>query len=101
MYIPILKSKAKPDDTSAGLTIFDVEGEEFIFCPVRKKAYKVNSKPEEKVRFWWLYRLKNEYGYPFDQLDVEVSVKVGSPFRTASEYAKALGLKTGKTPKRF
>lgn len=78
MLIPTQKCDAKPDDTSAGLAIIDVEGEEFIFCPVRRKAYKVNSKPEEKVRFWWLYRLKNEYGYSFDQLAVEVPVKVGA-----------------------
>lgn len=78
MLIPIIKSSTKPSDVSAGLAIIDVAGEEFIFCPVRKKTYKVNSKPEEKVRFWWLYRLKNEYGYAFDQLAVEVAVKVGS-----------------------
>src|SRR5690606_28610997 len=55
-----------------------VDEEEFIFCPVRQRAYKVNAKPEEKVRFWWLYRLKTDYGYAFDQLGVEVPVRVGS-----------------------
>lgn len=78
MLITTKKATDKPEDTSAGLAIIEVDGDEYIFCPVRKKAYKVNSKPEEKVRFWWLYRLNLEYGYSFDQLGVEVPVKVGS-----------------------
>ncbi|MCD6664253.1 MAG: N-6 DNA methylase [Comamonas sp.] len=78
MLIPTKKAADKPDNASAGLAIVLVGEDEYIFCPVREKAYKVNNKPEEKVRFWWLYRLKNDYGYPFDQLAVEVPVKVGS-----------------------
>jgi type I restriction enzyme M protein len=78
MLIPTVAADEKPTDASAGLKIIDVNGAEFIFCPVRQKAYKVNGRPEEKVRFWWLYRLKNEYGYPFEQLAVEVPVKVGA-----------------------
>lgn len=78
MHIPTETSTTKPDDALGGLKMFDVSGEEFIYCPVRQRAYKVNAKPEEKVRFWWLYRLKDDYGYSFDQLSVEVAVKVGS-----------------------
>ena len=68
----------KPSSATDEFTIFSVGTEEYIFCPVRNRAYKVNSKPEEKVRQWWLYRLKEVYGYPFNQIGVEVKVKVGS-----------------------
>jgi type I restriction enzyme M protein len=71
-------SSSKPDKAAGKLTIVVVGDDEYLFCPVRLKAYKVNSKPEEKVRQWWLYRLKEIYGYSFDQIGVEVSVKVGS-----------------------
>ena len=54
------------------------DGSEYIYCPIRQKAYKVDQKPEEKVRQEWLYRLKEVYNYSFDQISVEVSVKVGS-----------------------
>ncbi|KVA09512.1 hypothetical protein WI41_13395 [Burkholderia latens] len=78
MFIPVTPAVEKPEDASGGLTIYDVAGDEYIFCPVRKKAYKVNSKPEEKVRFWWIYRLADLYGYAFDQMRAEVPVVVGS-----------------------
>src|SRR5713226_3153255 len=78
MLIPTVTADEKPIDASAGLKIIVVNGEEFIFCPVRKKAYKVNGKPEEKVRFWWLYRLRDQYGYSFEQMRAEVPVKFGS-----------------------
>ena len=68
----------KPKSTSAQFTVFEVNSDRFVFCPIRKKAYKVNSKPEEIVRQWWLYRLKEVYGYDFSDIDVEVSVKVGA-----------------------
>lgn len=47
--------------------IYVVDGEEQIFCPLRKKVYKIDGKPEELVRQWWIYRLKDTYGYSFDQ----------------------------------
>jgi len=78
MLISTELSATKPDNASAGLAILLVGEDEYIFCPVRQKTYKVNNKPEEKVRFWWLYRLKNDYGYPFDQMAVEVPIQVGS-----------------------
>lgn len=78
MLIAKKKAAAKPEDDSDGLAIIEVGADEYMFCPVRQKTYKVNAKPEEKVRQWWLYRLKTEYGYPFDQIAVEVPVKVGS-----------------------
>ena len=78
MSLSVVAGSSKPTDGSAGSAITKVGEDEYIFCPVREKAYKVNGKPEEKVRFWWLYRLRDEYGYSFDQLGVEVAVKVGS-----------------------
>lgn len=51
-------------------------GKNMFFCPIRKKLYK--AKPEEKVRQWWIYRLKEVYGYSFSQMAVEVKVIVGS-----------------------
>jgi type I restriction enzyme M protein len=78
MLIPKVAATEVPQDALGGLVIYDVEGEEHIFCPVRKRAYKVNKKPEELVRFWWLYRLKTEYNYPFEQMACEVPILVGS-----------------------
>ena len=66
----------KPDKAPETFTVFNWNGQEHVFCPIRKKLYK--AKPEEKVRQWWLYRLKEDYGYSFDQIDVEVKVRVGS-----------------------
>jgi type I restriction enzyme M protein len=68
----------KPNTAPTEFTVFQVGGDEYIFCPVRKRAYKVNSAPEEKVRQWWLYRLREVYNYEFDQIDVEVKVTVGA-----------------------
>lgn len=66
----------KPDKAPETFTVFNWNGQEHVFCPIRKKLYK--AKPEEKVRQWWLYRLKEDYGYSFDQIDVKVKVRVGS-----------------------
>lgn len=71
-------SKAIPEDSKDGMVVHVVGGDEYIFCPVRKKAYKVSSKPEEIVRFWWLYRLHTVYEYAFEQMVCEVPVLVGS-----------------------
>jgi len=70
--------KVKPDSAPDEFTVFKLGDEEMIFCPIRNRIYKVNKKPEEKVRQWWLYRLKEVYGYSFNQMDVEVKVTVGS-----------------------
>jgi type I restriction enzyme M protein len=78
MLIQNVTASKKPEDASNGFAVITVAEDDYIFCPVRKKTYKINGKPEERVRYWWLYRLKNEYGYAFDQIGVEVPVKVGS-----------------------
>lgn len=70
--------KHKPTEPPKNFEIQLVDGEKYIYCPIRDKAYKVDSKPEEVVRQWWLYRLRDVYGYDFKQMDVEVAVKVGS-----------------------
>lgn len=68
----------KPDRHAERFTIFEVEGEQYIFCPLRSRSYKVDGKPEEIVRQWWIYRLRDQYGYSFEQMSAEVSIKVGS-----------------------
>ena len=73
-----LKAKERPTTAPSSMTVFDVNGENYIFCPVRCRSYKVNEKPEELVRQWWIYRLRDSYGYDFAQLETEVSVKVGA-----------------------
>lgn len=78
MHFETEPAKARPVSAPAQFTIFNVGGEEYLFCPVREKPYKVNNKPEEKVRQWWIYRLRDTYGYSFSQMSVEVPVKVGS-----------------------
>jgi type I restriction enzyme M protein len=78
MDFQTLSQSDKPRGAADRFTVYLVGGDEYVFCPVRKKAYKVNDKPEEKVRQWWLYRLNEVYGYSFDQMAVEVPVFVGS-----------------------
>ena len=78
MHYKTEKTESKPDKAPNEFTIYTVGDDEIIFCPIRKRTYKVNKKPEEKVRQWWLYRLTEVYGYTFSQIDVEVSIKVGS-----------------------
>lgn len=72
------QSEKRPNSISNEFTITKVKDESYIYCPIRKRAYKVDNKPEEIVRQWWLYRLKEVYGYSFEQIGVEVKVKVGS-----------------------
>lgn len=78
MDYQIIECKTKPTKAPAQFTVFDVDGEEYIFCPLRNKVYKVNSSPEEKVRQWWIYHLKETYGYGFELMAAEVTVRVGS-----------------------
>lgn len=78
MHFKKVISETKPDTAPDEFTIYIVDGDEFIYCPIRSRVYKVDNKPEEKVRQWWLYRLVEVYGYSFDQIDVEVRVVVGS-----------------------
>ncbi len=73
-----VKSASKPEEVPSEFTVYEVDGGLFVFCPIRKKAYKVDKKPEEVVRQWWLFRLKEVYGYDFSQMKVEVGVLVGS-----------------------
>lgn len=78
MQFKIKNSKEIPTSAPKEFTIYLVGDEEYVFCPIRGRVYKVNNKPEEKIRQWWIYRLKEVYGYDFDQIRVEVKVKVGS-----------------------
>jgi type I restriction enzyme M protein len=78
MKFDVVEVKQKPSQVSASFHVSRYDGENYIFCPVRQKAFKVSGKPEELVRQWWLYRLAETYGYSFDQMGVEVPVTVGS-----------------------
>lgn len=80
MHYENIRQSDKPTAAPPKFTVFLVgkDEERYIFCPIRNRAYKVDSKPEELVRQWWLYRLRDQYGYPFNQIGVEVPVKVGS-----------------------
>ena len=66
----------KPAQAPDQFCVYSYEGENYVFCPIRKRLYK--AKPEEIVRQWWIYRLKEVYGYSFSQIAVEVKIKVGS-----------------------
>lgn len=68
----------RPTEAPEHFTLFTVGAEKYIFCPIRQRAYKVDKKPEEIVRQWWIYRLKEVYSYDFSQIAVEVPVRVGS-----------------------
>ncbi|SEJ05374.1 N-6 DNA methylase [Frateuria terrea] len=80
MYYETAKLPEKPAEASAKFTVYLVgdSEERYVYCPVRGRAYKVDGKPEEIVRQWWLYRLRDHYGYQFSQIGVEVPVKVGA-----------------------
>ena len=76
MDYTVIETAVKPDKAPDKFCVYKFKGEEYVFCPIRKKLYK--AKPEEKVRQWWIYRLKEVYGYSFSQISVEVKVIVGS-----------------------
>ena len=80
MQYTIETTDAKPIAASEHFVVSEVQGngEHFIFCPIRRRAYAVDRKPEEIVRQWWLYELRDAYGYSWDQISVEVPVLVGS-----------------------
>jgi len=78
MEYKTLPSAERPTVAPAQFTVFEIGADRYIFCPIRNRSYKVNEKPEEIVRQWWLYRLRDLYNYDFSQIEVEVSVKVGS-----------------------
>lgn len=90
-----------PENSRDGLVIHVFGGDEFIFCPVRKKCYKVNNKPEEIVRFWWIYRLRKEYDYSFDQMGCEVPVRVGATEAKKKADIVVYTDETKKTPRIF
>lgn len=76
MEYKIEKVKEKPTKEPQNFCVYEYNNEKYIFCPIRNKLYK--AKPEEIVRQWWIYRLRDAYGYEFSQIDVEVKVIVGS-----------------------
>lgn len=76
MEYKIEKVKEKPTKAPQNFCVYEYNNEKYIFCPIRNKLYK--AKPEEMVRQWWIYRLRDAYGYEFSQIDVEVKVIVGS-----------------------
>lgn len=78
MEYNVLTATERPSNAPQHFTVFEVGEDKYVFCPIRNRAYKVNSKPEEIVRQWWLYRLRDVYNYEFNQIAVEVPVKVGS-----------------------
>lgn len=78
MEYATINTHDRPSAAPMNFTVYDVHGDKYVFCPIRKRSYKVNEKPEEIVRQWWIYRLKELYDYDFAQLEVEVPVKVGA-----------------------
>lgn len=59
----------------------------FVHCLVRQKDIQVLSKsksaPEEIVRQLYLLKLCDEYGYPFENMSLEVDVTMGSSSKKA------------------
>lgn len=76
MEYKIEKVEEKPTKAPQNFCVYEYNNEKYIFCPIRNKLYK--AKPEEIVRQWWIYRLRDAYGYEFSQIDVEVKVIVGA-----------------------
>nr|WP_325305137.1 N-6 DNA methylase [uncultured Oscillibacter sp.] len=76
MEYNIIEVKSKPIKAPGRFCIYSWNGDKYVFCPIRNKLCK--AKPEEIVRQWWIYRLKEVYGYSFSQISVEVKIVVGS-----------------------
>jgi len=59
----------------------------FIQCLIRQKPIQILSKnktnPEEIIRQLYLLKLRDEYGYPFENMDLEVNVVMGSASKKA------------------
>lgn len=101
MEYKTVSSPERPTVAPPAFTVFTVGEDQYVFCPVRKKPYKVNGKPEEIVRQWWLYRLRDMYNYDFTQIDVEVSIKVGSSEAKKKADIVVYTDKTKKKPRIF
>lgn len=78
MNYKIIEVSDRPQQAPQEFCVFEYKGDKYVFCPIRNKLINVNHKPEEIVRQYWLYRLKEVYGYSFEQMGVEVKVRVGS-----------------------
>lgn len=76
MEYTVIETENKPTKAPETFCVFRWNADDYIFCPIRNRLYK--AKPEEKVRQWWIYRLKEVYGYSFSQISVEVKIVVGS-----------------------
>ena len=61
MEYNIIEVKSKPIKAPGRFCIYSWNGDKYVFCPIRNKLCK--AKPEEIVRQWWIYRLKEVYGY--------------------------------------
>lgn len=48
MDYTVIETAVKPDKAPDKFCVYKFKGEEYVFCPIRKKLYK--AKPEEKVR---------------------------------------------------
>ncbi len=81
----------KPTKAPSEFTVFEVEGDQYIFCPIRDKAYKVNNKPEEIVRQWWLYRLKEVYALGSLKFRANRRIAVGSRHDRESRHYGGAG----------
>lgn len=99
MEYTIIEVTSKPIEAPEKFCVYLYEGEEWVFCPIRKKLYK--AKPEEKVRQWWIYRLKEVYGYSFTQIEVEVKIRVGSTEAKKRADIVVYGDDKKKTPRIF
>ena len=101
MDYPLTTCTSKPTAPPTNFEVSVYEDEQYVFCPIRNKLYKVDGKPEEIVRQWWLYRLRNVYGYDFKQIAVEVPVKVGATEAKKKADIVVYTDATKKTPRIF
>ena len=99
MEYKMYKVKEKPNKAPKEFCVYEYNNEEYVFCPIRKKLLK--AKPEEKVRQWWIYRLRDSYGYAFEQISVEVKVIVGSTEAKKRADIVVYTDKMKKTPRVF
>lgn len=67
--------------------VIEKEDKYFVKCLVRNKNIQISSKsktqPEEVIRQLYILKLNKKYGYPVENMSLEVDVKMGSSHKSA------------------
>jgi len=101
MSDPIRVDSAQPTCVPDHFEIVRVRDVDWAFCPIRQKTVKLTGHPEEIVRQRLLFELHGVYKYPWEQIRVEVPVKVGSTEAKKKADIVIYSDTTARTPRVF